>query len=101
VVVPNLVDNSEEDGSREWEPEPFRPFAIEAFSASEDKINPEIVECRGIVPELDVRRAEGTEIAFGRCGFGFTHNVSKPVRDRFDRCGKGGIAVEPAERFVG
>jgi hypothetical protein len=54
VIVPNLVDDSEEDGSGKWEPEPFFPFTVEPFPAPEDKINPEIVEGGDIVPKLDV-----------------------------------------------
>ena len=100
MVVPDFIDDSEKDGSGEWEPEPFFPFTIEPFPSSEDQVDPEIVERRVIVPQLDVRRTKGTEIAFGRCWFGPSHDIGKPVRERFDRRGEGQIVVEPTEGFI-
>ena len=48
-----------------------------------------------------MRGAESGEVTPCGCRLGCGHDIGKPVRDHFERCGKWDIVVILAEGFVG
>jgi len=73
-----------EDGSGNWEAEPFLAFAIESIATSDNKIDSFIVKGVGLVAKLDVAGSQGGEVTFCCRRFDFAHDLRKPVCDGSD-----------------